>query len=550
MNSYKIGNNRKEYVHKNKSRSIITNKNPYIIQRQNNNYINQIKNEILGKRQEDQNLYNKRSSRNIKQKSIDNSMHNQNIYQNSSTIYNNPPQNPKKILKPEKKTNNKINNRNNIFPLKESNKNFFNKNNLDTITNSNNKNSQNLKSQNLTTNSNGSLFSYSNIVNEPTSSNDKFEESKDNFYEYDKTKLVKNRIITTFVQIDDLTPIPDRIGAKQHYLAEYDYDEAKRAAVTCRRIEYSYNLRNVIRSEICLDEIITIQRWWRDILKKRNNELLKELQLQERIKMKNLQRYILFINKLHYIYTMHLVKRFINILKRKFGKLYYKNIFNRNAALIQNAYRQYILRKKFKLQMLLKKFVFKKKKNQFLHELKRFIMDINKLIKLQHFIKYYLLKKREKFYLKTANKIHPFMYYYLKYGIGNNDKDLNLIKYKINGFLNMVQKWRKFIKTKRIIKSLLLMENIKFIIKKKYFIYFILRIVERINSMITYFLLKPLMKDICSIYYRNKLKKFIFRWKTTFKKLKRREILALNIIIKLISKSTFKPFIKKLKKRK
>ena len=148
--------------------------------------------------------------------------------------------------------------------------------------------------------------------------------------------------------------------------------------------------------------------------------------------MKNSQRYILFINKLHYIYTMHLVKRFINILKRKFGKLYYKNIFNRNAALIQNAYRQYILRKKFKLQMLLKKFVFKKKKNQFLHELKRFIMDINKLIKLQHFIKYYLLKKREKFYLKTANKIHPFMYYYLKYGIGNNDKDLNLIKYKIN----------------------------------------------------------------------------------------------------------------------
>lgn len=211
--------------------------------------------------------------------------------------------------------------------MKESNKNFFNKNNLDTITNSNNKNSQNLKSQNLTTNSNGSLFSYSNIVNEPTSSNDKFEESKDNFYEYDKTKLVKNRIITTFVQIDDLTPIPDRIGAKQHYLAEYDYDEAKRAAVTCRRIEYSYNLRNVIRSEICLDEIITIQRWWRDILKKRNNELLKELQLQERIKMKNLQRYILFINKLHYIYTMHLVKRFINILKRKCGKLYYKKYF-------------------------------------------------------------------------------------------------------------------------------------------------------------------------------------------------------------------------------
>ena len=72
------------------------------------------------------------------------------------------------------------------------------------------------------------LFSFSNIVNEPTSSNDKLEESKDNFYENDNFKQSNGKVYTTFVQIDDLTPIPDRIGAKQHYLAEYDYDEAKR----------------------------------------------------------------------------------------------------------------------------------------------------------------------------------------------------------------------------------------------------------------------------------------------------------------------------------
>ena len=546
MYAYKITNNRKENGYKNKSRSIITNKNPNINAKQNNNYyINQMKKEILGRRQEDHNIYNKRPSRNIKHKSIDNSFYNQNKYQNSSIIYNNPRQNQKKISKPTKMSNNKIN-----FPsnfLWEPNKNFLNKNKLNIITN-NIKNSQNQKSQNLTTNSNGSLFSYSNNVNEFTPSNDKFEESKD-FYEYDNTKLVKNKIITTFVQIDDLTPIPDRIGAKQHCLAEYDYDEAKRAAVTCRRIEYSYNLRNVIRSEICLDQIITIQRWWREILKKRNIELLKELQMQERLKMNNLQGYILLINKLHYVYTIHLVKRFLKLLKIKYGKLYYKNVFNRNAEKIQNAYRQYILRKKFKLQTLLKRLAFKKKKINFFYHLNQSIMDINKLIKLQHFIKYYLLKKREKYYLRMANKIHPFMYYYLKYGIGNNDKDLNLIRYKINGFLNMVQKWKKFIKTKRILKSLLLMENIKFILKKKYFIYFILRIVERINSMITYFLLKPLIKDICSIYYRNKLNKIVLRWKINVKKLKRREILALNIILKLVSKITFRAFIKKIKKR-
>ena len=405
------------------------------------------------------------------------------------------------------------------------------------------------KSQNLTTNSNCSLFSFSNIINEPSTTYEKYEESKDNFYDNDNMKLNNGKIVTTFLQIDDLTPIPDRIGAKQHYLAEYDYDEAKRAAVTCRRIEYSYNLRNVIKSEISLDEIITIQRWWRKILEKRNRELLKELQIQERIKINNLQRYILFINKIHYIYIMHLVKKFINRLKNKFGKLYYKNLFNKNAAKIQNVYRAFVIRKQKEFQSLLKQLANKKKKRILLSDLDAFILTINKLIKLQNFIKYYLLKKKEKYYLKMANDIHPFMYYYLKYGIGNNDKNIKLIKDKINGFLGMVQKWKNYIRAKKLLKSFSFLENINFILRKKYFIYFILRIVERINSMITYFLLKPLMKDILYIYYRKKLENIIIKWKVYNKKMKRRDILALNFIFKLVSKFAFKPFIKRLKKK-
>ena len=549
MHSYKIGNNSqksvRENIKQNKSRSIVTYRNPNINSKQKNNYINYMKKEILRKRQEDQNLYNKKTSRNTKQKSIDNTIYNQNIYQNSSINYNNPSQ--KKVLKQSKKTNNK-NNINNINSFRDSNKKSFNKNNLNIITN-NIKNSQYQKSQNLTNNSNCSLFSFSNIVNEPTSSNEKLEESKDNFYENDNFKQSNGRVFTTFVQIDDLTPIPDRIGAKQHYLAEYDYDEAKRAAVTCRRIEYSYNLRNVIKSEICLDEVITIQRWWREILKKRNIELLKELQIQERLKLSNIQNYILFINKIHYIHTMFLVKKFIYKLKIKYGRLFYKNLFNRNAAKIQNAYRQYIFRKILKLQALLKRLAYKKKKRQLLYYLSAFVMNMNKLIKLQNFIKYYLLKKKESYYLKTANEVHPYMYYYLKYGIGNNDKNLDLIQYKKNEFLNMVNKWKNFVSSKKLLKSMLFLENIKFIIRKKYFIYFILRIVERINSMITYFLLKPLMKDIFYIYYRKKMEKVILRWKASVKLLKRRDILALNIILKLVSKFAFKPFVKQIKKR-
>ena len=556
MYAYRIPNNRQKSVrengHKNKSRSIITYKNSKINSKQNNNYINQMKKEILGKpRQEEQNLYNKKANRKTKQKSIDESKYNKNnknIINNSSIINNNNYQ--KNILKQPKKNNKE--NTNNAFILKESNKNSFNKinniNNLNLIT-SNLKNTNYQKNQNLTTNSNYSLFSFSNAINEPSTTNEKCEESRDNFYDNDNIKLSNGKIVTTFVQIDDLTPIPDRIGAKQHYLAEYDYDEAKRAAVTCRRIEYSYNLRNVIKSEICLDEIITIQRWWRKILRKRNNELLKELKMQEKIKINNIQSYILFLNKQHYIYTMYLVKKFMNRLKIKYGKLFYKNLFNRNAAKIQNAYRSFVSRKKKEFQNLLKNLAYKKKKIKLFYNLDVFILNMNRIIKLQNFIKYYLLKKKESYYLKMANDIHPFMYYYLKYGIGNNDKSINIIKNKINGFIGMTKKWKNFVRSKKLLKALLFMENIKFILRKKYFIYFILRIVERINSMITYFLLKPLMKDILYIYYRKKLENIILRWKIYVKKIKRRDILALNIILKLVSKFAFKPFIKKLKKK-
>ena len=554
---YRLKCNRYSCPKNNKSRSIITN-NEGKMNSKNNNYINQMKKEMLGKHQEEQSFCNKKTSRNIKQKSIDNSNINQSIYNNTSF---NQPHFQKKGNKKNKKMNKEnvfkgnLNNQNNIFTMKENNKYNLNKNNLNIITN-NIKNTQYQKTSNLTSGSNYSLFSFSNIVNEPTSSNEKFEESKDNFFENDNYRINNGRIFTTYLQIDDLTPIPDRIGGKQHRLAEYDYDEAKRAAVTCRRIEYSYNLRNVLKSEICIDEIITIQRWWRDILRRRNEELLKEFRLQEKIRLNNnnMQNYIIFLNKIHYIYTMHLVHRFMNRLKIKYGKLYYKNLFNRYASKIQKAYRLSVERKKLKdqlkLQRFLKRLAYKKEKRKFFYNLSRFMMDIDKIKKLQHYIKYYLLKKNENYYLKGAHDVHPFMYYYLKYGVGENDKNLYKIKYKKNLFLNMIQKWKDFIKYKRLLKILNFLENIKFIMRKKYYLYFIIRIVERINAVITYFLLKPLMIDIMKIYYKKKMINAIKVWKENVKKLKRRNILGFNIILKLVQKYVFKLFMKRMNKIK
>ena len=559
--TYRLKCNRYSCPKNNKSRSIIT-YNESKINSKNNNYINQMKKEMLGKHQEEQSFCSKKTSRNLKQKSIDNSNINQSIYNNTSVSFNQPhfqKKENKKNRKVKKENMNNVfkgnlnNNQNNIFIMKENNKNKLNKNNLNIITN-NIKNTQYQKTSNLTSGSNYSFISFSNMVNEPTSSNEKFEESKDNFFENVKYSINNGRIFTTYLQIDDLTPIPDRIGGKQHRLAEYDYDEAKRAAVTCRRIEYSYNLRNVLKSEICIDEIITIQRWWRDILRKRNKELLKEFQFQEKIKLNNMQNYILFLNKIHYIYTMNLVHRFINRLKIKYGKLFYKNLFNNYASKIQKAYRLFVARKILKDQLKLKRFLkglaYKKQKRKFFYNLNRFMMDIDKIKKLQNYIKYYLLKKNENYYLKGANDVHPFMYYYLKYGVGDNDKNIPKIKYKKNLFLNMIQKWKDFIKYKRLLKILNFLENIKFIMRKKYYLHFIIRIVERINAVITYFLLKPLMIDILKIYYNIKMANIITVWKANAKKLKNREILGFNIIFKLVNKYAFKLLIKRLKKIK
>ena len=84
--------------------------------------------------------------------------------------------------------------------------------------------------------------------------------------------------------------------------------------------------------------------------------------------------------------------------------------------------------------------------------------------------------------------------------------------------------------------------------RKKYYLYFIIRIVERINAVITYFLLKPLMIDILKIYCNKKMTNVIAVWKTNVKKLKKREILGFNIVLKLVKKYEFKLLIKRLKK--
>ena len=505
------------------------------------NIINNNKREIITKNNEESNLIIKKSNRNKKQKSIDNTL-NKNIFNNLSSSINN--------------------NKQNIINTKRSSKLLStekNKRNIDIIKNSSNikrsKKQLSMEKNYIKQDPYQKPRKNSRIINNnyyPNTNinfqNDKsFSNSNYSIYEYEPPSKYNNKnVLTTFVQIDDLTKIPDRIGGRQNKYAEYDDNEAKRAAVTCRRIEYSYNLRNVIKSEICLDEVIMIQRWWRKIMKRKNEEILNELRICEKLNVNNIQRYILFLNKINYVYIIHLLNEFINKLKIGYGKLYYKNYFNGYAIKIQRAFREYISRKRNKGKKKIFQLIYKIRKKEFINKLKDAIKTFNKITFLQNFIRYHLLRNNENYCLKRAHETHPLLYFLLRYKIPLNKKSIRKYKRKRKRFLYFVEKWKTFHRYKKTIKIVLFLENFKFIIKKKFFIYFILRLVERINAMITYFLLQPLMKNIIRNYYLKKVKRKFLLWKKNDKKLKAKNKFAWNLIAKIIKIYTIDSLRKKL----
>jgi len=505
------------------------------------NIINNNKREIITKNNEESNLIIKKSNRNKKQKSIDNTL-NKNIFNNLSSSINNNKQNiintkrSSKLLSTEK---NKIN----INIIKNSSNTKRSKKQLSMEKNYIKQDPYQKPRKNSRI-INNNYYPNTNI----NFQNDKsFSNSNYSIYEYEPPSKYNNKnVLTTFVQIDDLTKIPDRIGGRQNKYAEYDYNEAKRAAVTCRRIEYSYNLRNVIKSEICLDEVIMIQRWWRKIMKRKNEEILNELRICEKLNVNNIQRYILFLNKINYVYIIHLLNEFISKLKIGYGKLYYENYFNGYAIKIQRAFREYISRKRNKGKKKIFQLIYKIRKKEFINKLKDAIKTFNKITFLQNFIRYHLLRNNENYCLKRAHETHPLLYFLLRYKIPLNKKSIRKYKRKRKRFLYFVEKWKNFHRYKKTIKIVLFLENFKFIIKKKFFIYFILRLVERINAMITYFLLQPLMKNIIRNYYLKKVKRKFLLWKKNDKKLKAKNKFAWNLIAKIIKIYTIDSLRKKL----
>ena len=202
------------------------------------------------------------------------------------------------------------------------------------------------------------------------------------------------------------------------------------------------------------------------------------------------------------------------------------------------------------MEEFLRRLFYKKKKREFLNRLKECGNIINQIKFLQNYIKYYLLRHNFNYRLKCAHEIHPFMYFLLKYKIPFNKKSIIRYKRKRKRFLIFVEKWINFHKYKKMIKYMMFLENIQFIIKKKFFIFFFLRLVERINAMITYFLLQPLMKDILQNYYLRKVKIFFNIWKINDNKMKERNNLAKNLLAKIVKIFTINSLIKKINESK
>ena len=362
----------------------------------NKSNLTNIKKEIISKNNEESNFISKKSNNQLKKKSIDNLLQKNKMFNLTNSINRNSLilQNQ---IEQKNSNNSKINQTNNYIPKNIANRNsikrqsFIEYPNLNRIINekSKKKSCPNITSPYIPTDK-----SYSKEI---------YLDSNGSIYESDLIKNDKKNIVTTFVQIEDLTKIPERKEGTPNKYADYDYNEAKRAAVTCRRIEYSYNLRNVIKSEISLDEIIIIQRWWRDILRKRNEQISKELRILDKINVNNIQKYIFFLNKINYIYTMHLLNDYFNKLKIGYGKLYYKNYFGGFATKIQKAFKAYKSEKindgKIKLANLLNKVIFNRNKIQLMNKLKKAMNIINKIKILQNFIKYNILRKNEIYYI-------------------------------------------------------------------------------------------------------------------------------------------------------
>ena len=242
------------------------------------------------------------------------------------------------------------------------------------------------------------------------------------------TKDGKPRGIFTLTKIPQKNDDDDNTGNIRLKMA---FNKAKDAARVVRRLQYSYSMRvNILLSKpIFQKNAKIIQNWYRSIkFIKINTSKIVKIQAFVRGMMirkafnevRNLYERILpFLYEIDKIISRKFAKLFFDKLIPRFGlrtiiklaKIKNNKIIN---ALSKFAAKQKIKREIYSLSTKLKnKCCYTKETYDYATKIK--------ILKLQSWLKSYLMHNNEKTMLKYANEYNPKLYYYLKYG---KNKDL------------------------------------------------------------------------------------------------------------------------------
>ena len=248
------------------------------------------------------------------------------------------------------------------------------------------------------------------------------------------TKDGKPRGIFTLTKIPQKNDDDDNTGNIRLKMA---FNKAKDAARVVRRLQYSYSMRvNILLSKpIFQKNAKIIQNWYRSIkFIKINTPKIVKIQAFVRGMMirkafnevRNLYERILpFIYEIDKIISRKYAKLFFDKLIPRFGLRTIIKLAKIKNNKIINALSKFAAKQKIKREIysLSTKF---KNKCCYSKETYDYATKI-KILKLQSWLKSYLMHNNEKTMFKYANEYNPKLYYYLKYG---KNKDLMRKKLK------------------------------------------------------------------------------------------------------------------------
>lgn len=350
---------------------------------------------------------------------------------------------------------------------------------------------------------------------------------------------------------DDLTPIPKRRNSKKLPYGEYDYDynQAKSAAILIRRLEYSYNLRLCKQYKRYEKQIVYIQRFWRNYMERQNQLLLNKLIQDESRKIRIENAVIQFMKRVSKVFYNKKKKMAFKKLKRKFAVLARSNYLGKFVNRIIRAYKKYKWRKNKKAKRKLKMMLNFTRKKFFYHRIFMDAHDFDRslyLIRfLQIYFRNYLFRTSEGYRLYLGREVHPNLYYIMKYRNNRITREI-----KIQNFADCIKRWKYYLKCRKDVRIIKFMKIMNSVFYREYFTIFITQVIKKTNSLLTFYLLQPRTHFLTSIYFRFLVGQFFKEWKSNSFLLKKVDLLGLNLVKKIFKIYWFKPVINKLKRRK